>query len=95
MSAEVFLDARLMEPPEPLEGAMAALATLAPGQFFHMQHRMAPRMLYPQLAAMGLTEKTLQLSNDEVHIVVWAAADPAAAAAAEQCCAQLSGDIPS
>ena len=95
MSAEVFLDARLMEPPEPLEGAMAALATLTPGQFFHMQHRMAPRMLYPQLAAMGLTEKTLQLSNDEVHIVVWAAADPTAAAAAEQCCAQLSRIIQS
>ncbi len=82
-----------MEPPEPLEGAMTALATLAPGQFFHMQHRMAPRMLYPELAAMGLTEKTLQLGNDEVHIVVWPPTDPAAAAAAEQCCAQLSGDI--
>jgi len=92
MNAEVFLDTRLMEPPEPLEKATAALATLVPGQFFHMQHRMAPRMLYPQLAAMGLTEKTLKLGDDEVHIVVWVATDPVAAAEAQQCCAKLSGD---
>ncbi|MCB1694896.1 MAG: DUF2249 domain-containing protein [Pseudomonadales bacterium] len=93
MSAEIFLDARLMEPPEPLEKAMAALATLTPGQYFHMQHRMVPRMLYPQLAAMCLTEKTLILNREDVHIIVWAPADPAAAAAAAQCCAQLGGDI--
>ena len=93
MSAEVFLDARLMEPPEPFELAMAALAALTSGQFFHMRHRMAPRMLYPELVAMGLTEKTLQLGSDEVHLVVWPPTDPAASAAAEQCCAQLSHNI--
>ncbi len=82
-----------MEPPEPFERATASLTALAPGQFFHMQHRMMPRMLYPELAAMGLTEKTVRLGNDEVHIVVWSPTDPAASAAAEQCCAQLSLNI--
>ncbi len=80
-----------MEPPDPLMQGMAALMALSPGQFFHMQHRMAPRMLYPELAAMGLTEQTLQLAPDDFHLIAWSPADPAACTAARHCCKQLRG----
>ena len=93
MKAEVFLDARLMEPPEPLLQGVAALMALSPGQFFHMQHRMAPRMLYPELVNMGLAEKSLQLADDEFHLVVWSPSDPAACVAAEQCYLQLQSKL--
>ncbi|MBE9537793.1 MAG: DUF2249 domain-containing protein [Proteobacteria bacterium] len=91
MNAEVFLDARLMEPPDPLMQGMATLAALSAGQFFHMRHRMAPRMLYPELAAMGLTEQTLQLGPDDFHLIAWSATDSAACTAARHCCEQLRG----
>ena len=71
---------------------MAALATLTPGQYFHMQHRMVPRMLYPQLAAMCLTEKTLILNREDVHIIV-GAGRPGSCGSGAQCRAQLGGDI--
>ncbi len=82
-----------MEPPEPFEQSAAALTTLSPGQYFHMLHRMAPRMLYPEIATLALNEKTLQLGDEEFHIIVWPSADPAASAAAEQCCKRLSSKV--
>lgn len=72
---------------------MAALMALSPGQFFHMQHRMAPKMLYRELASMGLTEKTLQLADDEFHLIVWSPSDANACTAAERCYVQLQREL--
>ncbi len=65
-----LIDGRDMEPPEPLELALAALATLAPGAELIMLLRCEPLPLYSVLDRNGYryrSERRADGSN-EIHI---------------------------
>jgi len=64
------IDGRDMEPPEPLELAVAALATLAPGEELVMLLRCEPLPLYAILESNGFRYRA-ELRADgsnEIHI---------------------------
>ena len=65
------LDVRDLEPPEPLQQALAALATLKPGERLRMLHHREPFPLYAILRERGYTHRTTQLSDDCYEILIW------------------------
>ncbi len=70
MSEPQLIDGRDMEPPEPLELALAALATLAPGAELIMLFHCEPLPLYSILDRNGYryrSERRADGSN-EIHI---------------------------
>ena len=58
MPNQRVIDGRDMEPPEPLERAMAALATLAPGEELVMLLRCEALPLYAMLERGGFTYRS-------------------------------------
>jgi TusA-related sulfurtransferase len=64
------IDGRGMEPPEPLERAMAELATLAPGEELVMLLRCEPLPLYSILErnGFGYSSKLQADGSNEVRI---------------------------
>ena len=79
--AEITLDVRGLEPPEPYEQATALLIRLRPGEYVRMISPRRPRLLYPWLQQHGFSEITLERNPDLFEILIWTAADDAAAAA--------------
>lgn len=79
--AELTLDVRGLEPPEPYEQATALLKRLQPGQYVRMISPRRPRLLYPWLQQHGFREITLERNPDLFEILIWAVADEVAAAA--------------
>lgn len=65
------LDVRDLEPPEPMQQALAALATLKPGEKLRMLHHREPFPLYPMLRERGFTHRTTQLADDTYEIMIW------------------------
>ena len=65
-----LIDGRDMEPPEPLELALAALASLAPGEELVMLLRCEPLPLYAILDRNGYRHRTERCADgsNEVHI---------------------------
>ena len=55
---EICIDARDLEPPEPLERVLQALALLRPGQSIRLLLPREPFPLYPILAARGYAHVT-------------------------------------
>lgn len=80
--AEILLDVRGLEPPEPYEQATALLSRLKSGEYVHMISPRRPRLLYPWLQQHGFKEITLERNPDLYEIRIWAAADPEAGALA-------------
>ena len=64
------IDGRDMEPPEPLERALAELDTLAPGEELVMLLRCEPLPLYSILARNGFRHESIPRSDgtNEVRI---------------------------
>ena len=64
------IDGRGMEPPEPLERALAELATLAPGEELVMLLRCEPLPLYAILERNGYRYRSERCADgaNEVHI---------------------------
>lgn len=87
----IRLDTRDLEPPEPLMLATQALDRLARGQYLHMLHRREPRLLYPEIEARQLCQRTLHESGDRVHVLVWVVGDKVAEQAAGQLLKSLDG----
>jgi uncharacterized protein (DUF2249 family) len=77
---EHVVDARGLEPPEPLERVLAALRELRPGENVLMRHRREPLPLYAMLDAMGFVHRTLRDRPAEFRIWIWRSDDAAAAA---------------
>ena len=65
------LDARYLEPPEPMQQALAALATLKAGEQLRMLLHREPFPLYATLRERGFTYRTTQLSDDKYEILIW------------------------
>lgn len=72
------VDVRDLEPPEPLERALAAAQALRPGELVLMTHRREPCLLYPILEKQGFSQKMIQRSPDHFEIYLWRKGDLAA-----------------
>ena len=65
------LDVRYLEPPEPMQQALAALATLESGEQLRMLLHREPFPLYATLHQRGYTYRTTQLSDGCYEILIW------------------------
>jgi TusA-related sulfurtransferase len=67
--AEILVDARGLEPPEPMEKALQTLALLRPGQSIRMLLHREPFPLYALLAERGYRHATT-LEADGSYIIL-------------------------
>lgn len=63
MPQEVLVDARWLEPPEPMEKVLLAVDLLRPGQHIRFLLHREPYPLYDMLANMGFRYRT-RLTDD-------------------------------
>ena len=82
MSGEHLLDVTELEPPEPLERALQAVAALRAGCFVKMLHRREPLLLYPMLEERGFAWIARPGRDVPFEILIWRAGDADAEAAA-------------
>ena len=79
MSGKRVLDVRGLEPPEPLERALDAVAALQPGEWVRMIHSRDPCLLYPLLEKRGFQYLAEAKSEDLHEILIWRKGDDEAA----------------
>jgi hypothetical protein len=72
----VILDVRGLEPPEPMQRTLEALADLPPGGTLVQLNVRVPQMLLPQLDARGYTYVVHTEADDRVRVVIHAPAVP-------------------
>lgn len=68
-AAEILVDARDLEPPQPMERVMQALALLRPGQSIRMLLHREPFPLYPILAERGYRHST-HMEADGSYVIL-------------------------
>jgi hypothetical protein len=73
----VLVDARWLEPPEPMERVLAALDTLRPGQGIRFLIHREPLPLYGVLRGMGYRHTTHMLSDGCYEVQIQALIEPA------------------
>jgi len=78
---ERLLDVSDLEPPEPLQKALAVLDTLGPGEYLRFWHRRAPELLYPILDKRGFQHHTHRGPRTPVEVLIWRCGDSEAEAA--------------
>lgn len=66
---EILVDARGLEPPEPMEKVMQALALLRPGQAVRLLLHREPFPLYPLLAERGFRHAT-RMEADGSYVIL-------------------------
>ena len=71
MEAEVKLDVRGLQPPEPLERVLAALSTLCEGQRVRMLIDRQPFPLYAILERDGYAYQARALPDSLFEILIW------------------------
>jgi len=76
---EILVDARGLEPPEPMERVMQALALLRPGQSIRLLLHREPFPLYPLLAERGYRHAT-RMETDGSYVILIHPVDTAAGA---------------
>lgn len=82
VDSEVLVDARGLEPPEPMEKVMRTLPLLRPGQTIRLLLHREPFPLYPILAEHGYRHATT-MQADGSYVIVITQAGTAAAHATE------------
>lgn len=70
MKQEVLVDARWLEPPEPMEKVLMALDLLHPGQHIRFLLHREPHPLYGMLANMGYRHQTHLLADGCYEILI-------------------------
>ena len=84
----------MLQPPEPMEQALAAIETLAAGEYLCLLHRREPLLLYPVLEKRGYSYRTeldaSAASHAPYRIYIWRSADAAAGARVDQTLAAAS-----
>ena len=89
-----LLDVSMLQPPEPMEQALAAIETLAAGEYLCLLHRREPLLLYPVLEKRGFNYRmaldTPAGGHAPYRIYIWRSADTAAGARVEQTLAALA-----
>lgn len=78
---EQIIDVSELEPPEPLEQILDALADLPDGGWLRVTHRRDPVPLYRMLRDMGYRWKTDCLATGRFEILIWPVDMPAPDAA--------------
>lgn len=66
---EILIDARGLEPPEPMEKVMQALSLLRPGQSIRLLLHREPFPLYPLLAESGYRHDT-RMEPDGSYVIL-------------------------
>lgn len=74
---EILVDGRNLEPPEPMEKVMQALALLRPGQGIRFLLHREPFPLYPLLAERGYRHETQPQPDGSYVILIRPADEPA------------------
>ncbi len=69
--AEILIDGRYLEPPEPFVQTMEALDTLAPGQKLRLRLVREPFPLYRALELNGVEWRTERRPDGEFDILMW------------------------
>lgn len=67
---EILIDARWLEPPEPLEKVLQALARLRPGQSLRLLLHREPFPLYALLAERGYAHDTTAQADGSYLILI-------------------------
>lgn len=67
---EIVIDARWLEPPEPLEKVLAALDALRPGQSIRLLLHREPFPLYPLLAERGYRHASSMEADGSYTILI-------------------------
>jgi uncharacterized protein (DUF2249 family) len=67
---QVLIDARWLEPPEPMERVLAAIDTLHPGQGIRFLIHREPLPLYGVLQKMGYRHKTHLLEDGGYEVQI-------------------------
>jgi TusA-related sulfurtransferase len=67
---KVYLDAREMEHPKPLEHAIAALRDLGEGEYFYMLHRKKPLPLLSLAEGQAYQTLSYEESEGRWHILI-------------------------
>lgn len=65
------IDVSALEPPEPLEQILDALADLPSGDWLRVRHRRDPVPLYRMLRDMGYRWRTEFLAPERFEILIW------------------------
>ena len=81
---EEIIDVSGLEPPEPLERILDALADLRQGDHLRVKHRRDPVPLYQMLRDMGYEWATTQLAPGRFEIVIWPSDMPSPLSSQEQ-----------
>jgi hypothetical protein len=66
---EILIDARWLEPPEPMEKVMQTLPLLKPGQHIRLLLHREPFPLFPILRAQGYTHDT-KMQPDGSYVIL-------------------------
>ena len=66
----IELDARGLEPPEPLERTLQSAAGLAAGQSLHLLIHREPFPLYELLDGMGFRHETFSQANGDFLVII-------------------------
>ena len=66
----IELDVRDLEPPEPLEQALAAISLLKSGEQLRMLHHREPFPLYAILRERGFNYRTTQLADGSYEVLI-------------------------
>lgn len=69
--AEILIDGRTLEPPEPFVQTMEALDTLATGQKLRLRLVREPFPLYRALELNGVEWRTERRADGEFDILMW------------------------
>ncbi|MET0119190.1 MAG: DUF2249 domain-containing protein [Sedimenticola sp.] len=77
---ERLLDVSELEPCEPLEQTLQAIATLVPGEYLRVIHRREPNLLYPMLEKGGFAWNCREGGPVGYEIFIWRSDDQAARA---------------
>lgn len=73
---EQRIDVSDLEPPEPLERILDALADLPDGDWLRVKHRREPFPLYGMLRNMGYRWVTHCHAPDDFEILIWPESQP-------------------
>lgn len=68
---EQYVDVSDLEPPEPLEVILDAIADLPPGDYLKVRHRRNPVPLYRMLTDMGYVYALYNPSPGHFEIFIW------------------------
>ena len=70
MTTEILVDARWLDPPEPMERVLDAIGRRAPGQRVRLLLHREPMPLYGMLRQMGLVHRTRPIEDGCYEILI-------------------------